>query len=132
MADPHVLSALRLKYGELLGRGGAAADVAHVAAVLLLFNPDEDVAAIQPIRAYVNRSGKSPRGAVWVRGALNVLRTANAPMNASEIARRVIATQGLPYSRALHRNATASILTGLKGKVSLVGHPGTPRRWLLQ
>lgn len=118
-------------YGELLGRGGTAADVAHVAAVLLLFNPDEDVAAIAPIRPYVIRSGKSPRGAVWMRGALDVLRTANAPLAASELAERVIAARGLPYSRALHRGAASSIRTGLKAKSGVVCHHGRPSRWSL-
>lgn len=132
VADPHVLFALRRMYGELLGRAGSDADVAHVAAVLLLFNPDEDAAAIAPIRPYVIRSGKSPRGAVWMRGALDVLRTANAPLTASELAALVIAARGIPYSRALHRNATASLLTGLKAKPGVVCHHGRPRRWGLR
>ena len=132
MADPHVLYALRRKYGELLGRGGSPTDLEHVAAVLVLFNPGEDVAAIQPIRPYSHLSGKSPRKAVWMRGALDVLRTANGPMTARDIAGRVIAAAGLPYSRALHRNATASILTGLRKKAGVTCHPGKPRRWSLR
>lgn len=125
-ADPQVIHALRRKYRELLGRGGSTQDVAHVAAVLLMFRPDEDLSGLLPLRSYARQTDTA---STWLRGALDALRMANAPMSAAEIAERVIAAQGLVYSRALHRNATASILTSLKSKPHVIRHVGRPTRW---
>lgn len=130
MAAPQVLYALRRKYRELLGRGGSAEDLAHVAAVLLMFEPDEDLSTLLPIRAYA-RAGRN-RKRTWMRGAVDVLRTANAPMSAGEIAERVIAAQGLALTPKLRANVLNSLLIGLRRKPGVFMHPGRPMRWSLR
>ncbi|MDO8296423.1 MAG: hypothetical protein Q7T19_08295 [Caulobacter sp.] len=130
MADSHVLFALRRRYGELLGRDGSSENLAHVGAVLRMFNAAEDVASIQPIRRYVNRRGA--HGALWTRTAVRVLRQANEPMTAHEIAVRVLAVLERPYDRATVRNVQASLLNTLKLKQGVVKLPGRPMRWTLE
>lgn len=127
MADPQVIHALRRRYRELIGRGGSPEDVAHVAAVLLIFRPGEDLSALARLRPY-SRAGRNSRR-TWVRGALDVLRTANGPMTAREIAERLIADQGLPLTTALRINVVNSLLIGLTKKPGVVCHPGRPRQW---
>lgn len=129
MADPQVIHALRRKYRELLGQGGSAEDVSHVAAVLLMFRPGEDLTQLRPLRSY-SRHGRNSRR-TWIRGALEVLRTANAPMTAREIAERVIAAHGLTLTAALRINVVNSLLIGLPRKPGVVCHDGRPRRWSL-
>jgi hypothetical protein len=51
-------------------------DLTHLAAVIRMFAPGEDVEAIKPVRQWRNRRGR----ANWSRLALDVLREANAPM----------------------------------------------------
>lgn len=129
MADPQVIHALRRKYRELIGRGGSPEDVAHVAAVLLMFRPGEDLSALRPLRPY-SRAGRNSRR-TWMRGALDVLRTANGPMTAREIAERVIAAQGLALTTQLRINVVNSLLIGLPKKPGVTCYPGRPRRWVL-
>lgn len=129
MADPQVLFALRRRYAELLGRGGSSDDLAHVAAVLLMFSPREDVAAIKPIRVYSNRKGAGR--AVWHRAAMSVLRTANEPMSAREIAARVLTALERPSDPVLLKGVENTIRTVLKTKASVVCLAGRPMRWAL-
>jgi hypothetical protein len=68
----YLTGALRRKYGQLLGeardlladRPRIKADLEHVGAVLRMFDPDVDLAAITPIRPYKARRGR------WNRTAL--------------------------------------------------------------
>lgn len=129
MADPQVIHALRRKYRELLGQGGSAEDVSHVAAVLLMFRPGEDLTQLRPLRSY-SRHGRNSRR-TWIRGALDVLRTANSPMTAREIAERVIAAQGLTLTTALRINVVNSLLIGLPRKPGVICHGQAPKRWSL-
>lgn len=131
MADSPVLFALRRRYGELLGRGGSADDLGHVAAVLRMFNAGEDVAAIRPIRPYVSRSGRSPRAALWTRTAIAVLKTANEPMSARELAVRVLTLLERPQEPATVKNVQVSLLNTLRLKPDVVRLPGRPMRWAI-
>ena len=98
MAETHVLSALKRRYGEVrwLAEAGAdrTADLAHLAAVILMFNPAEDLAAIAPVRRNRNHKGRSKR--IWIETALDVLRAASEPLTTRQIARRVAQVRGAP------------------------------------
>src|SRR5258708_38445348 len=85
----YLVMALRRRYGQAKGAGNAS-DVEHLGAVILMFEPGADLAAIAPIRLY------KPHRERWSRTALHILRTANAPMRARELARRVMAEHGGP------------------------------------
>ena len=140
MADPHVLTALRRKYAELAGelRGchARAADLenalAQVAATIRMFRADEDVDAIFPLRPY--RTLKPGSGSAWVRAALDVLRTAEEPLGAHEIALRIIAAKRLAYSPALARNIRTSVRIAMKHRegVTVRREPGSPMRWSVE
>ena len=122
---PYVVSALRRKYAELAGLGDTDA-VGHVGATLLLFDPSADLASIPAVRPY-----KPARGQ-WSRHALDILRTANEPMKAGELAVRVIAMQGLdPDDLALRRRVIIDLVIVLSRLTDqgIVVASGKPRRW---
>ena len=85
MAEPHVVAALRDKRAELSGTivdlqkrlGQHRADLLHVDAVLRLFAPDLEPAAIGP--KSVRRGNEWFRPGELARLVLDVLRTAPAP-----------------------------------------------------
>lgn len=131
MRNTYCLSGLRRLYGELLGRGGSKADLAHVRAVIRMLNPNEDFRTIHPIRPHTNRKGGS--GAVWLRAAFDVLRTANAPMTAREIALRVLEARGGPCDAETLQSVQCSLLFTLRRRVGvgIVRHDTSPRRWSL-
>ncbi len=98
MAERHVVIALRRKYAELKGilqtlpiesAEPTIVDLRRVGWVLRMFNPDEDLTAVKPIRPHANR------GRGWTREALDILRVEGRPMTAREIARKIIAKRGL-------------------------------------
>jgi len=90
--EAYIVTALRRKYAELKGRDDTEA-MAYVGATLTLFKPGEDLAAIKPIRPY------RPARSKYMRDAMGVLRTANEPMTARAIARRVLEARGVPLVR---------------------------------
>lgn len=96
MAETHVLFALRRKYAERLGAADHAA-LDHLAPVIRMFSPGEDLAAIKPVRPQANHKGGA--GAVWLRAGLDILRTANEPLSARQIATRIMSERGLSCSR---------------------------------
>lgn len=93
-----VATALKRKYGELKGRdaylfadhAAIRADMAHVGAVLAMFDPGADLAAIPA------RRPKKPNGGRWTRTALGILKRANRPLKAYELARLVMSELGVP------------------------------------
>lgn len=100
MADSHVISALVDKRARLDGEIKARrfqimrleAEMAHVDAVIRMFNPSYDISKIATKRSF----GKNPAGTrkgAGSREALTVLREAGEPLTASEIARRVLERQ---------------------------------------
>ena len=133
MAESHVLFALKRRYGQTLGvlhvahadRIRLMADLAHLAAVIRIFAPGEDVTAIKPIRPY--RAHRSR----WSRTALSILRVENAPITARALARRVLQAHGVPLVRPNLQRVECSLHAVLE---RLEGHgvtraPGLPKRW---
>src|SRR5687768_8052823 len=101
MAERHVVTALMVKRAEVAGLvqeaerrlGVLRADLDHVDAVLRMFDPDAKPEAIR---------AKQPRGpssnqtvANLSREVLNVLRTAERPLTACEIARMALENGGV-------------------------------------
>lgn len=129
MAETHVLFALKAKYARLSGAIAAghdrADDLAHVAAVIHMFNPAEDLSAIRPIRPYPESRDR------WRRPALALLREANEPMTARDIAKRLLAAQGLPMTfKNLQRiECSMHVILDRLGYIGVVREPGRPKRW---
>ena len=115
MAEPHVIAALRDKRAELSGGiadlekriGQHRADLLHVDAVLRLFAPDLEPAAILP-KAVRRLSGWFRPGEL-ARMVLEVLRTAPAPLSIREITAQVMERRGLDPQD----NRTAELLRKL-------------------
>ena len=101
MAEPHVVAALRDKRAELSGTivdlekriGQHRADLLHVDAVLRLFAPDLEPAAIGP--KAVRRGNEWFRPGELARLVLDVLRTAPAPLSIRAITAQVMQRHGL-------------------------------------
>ena len=123
MAEPHVIFALRRKYAERLGVNDTEA-VAQLASVILMFLPDEDLSAIKPVRPYTRRQRRN--GPSLVCAALDILRTANEPMSARQIAHRVMRDRSITC--VLARNSMeSSLLLTLPRHVACKGE--RPRLW---
>ena len=124
--EAYIVTALRRKYAELKGLGDTGALV-HVGATLLLFRPGEDLDAIPAIRPY------RPKRSKYLADALTVLRQANAPMSAREIARRVLEAHGVPLVRHNLQRVECSlhaVLERLEGD-GVERAEGSPKRWLV-
>jgi hypothetical protein len=101
MTEPHVVAALRDKRAELSGTiadlekriGQHRADLLHVDAVLRLFAPDLEPAAIAP-KAVRRPNGWFKPGEL-ARMVLDVLRVAPAPRSIREITVEVMERRGL-------------------------------------
>ena len=131
MAETHVLSALKRRYAQTLGlirigAVGADADLAHLAAVIALFNPDEDLSAIRAVRPYkVDRER-------WHRTVLRTLKAAERPLSARELARRVMAAHGIDPSDMGRLLSISCGLQATLGRLMAQGFvctTGKPRRW---
>jgi hypothetical protein len=104
----YVVRGLRKKYGRVLGQLSVApvdrvrimGDLAALARVIRLFDPECDVAAIAPMQTRKPLSGRN--GPQWTRMALDVLRQAGRPLTAREIARRVTVQLGTKDIRTLY------------------------------
>jgi hypothetical protein len=133
MAETHVLSALKRRYAQTLGlvrigADGAADDLAHLVAVIAMFNPDEDLGAIRAVRPY-----KADRER-WHRSVLRALKAADRPLRARELARVVMVAHGIDPA---DRGRLLSISCGLQATLvrlaesGFVQTTGKPRRWSL-
>jgi len=127
MAEPHVLSALKRRYAQTLdlaARGIAVGnDLEHLGGAILIFAPETDLAAIQPIRRHHPREGR------WTRAALDVLKQAERPMTARELADAVL--EGSEATRRV-RDSIAANLHATMGRLEGNGierAPGTIKRW---
>ena len=135
MGDNQLIHGLRRRYAKTLGQIGAGEDrgedLAHLGAVILMFRPETDLAAIAPIRPY--RSRKPGPLSAWVRAALDVLRTANGPLSAHDVALRIIAAQQLAYSPDAARNIRTAVRIAMQRRegVTVRREPGSPMRWTL-
>ncbi|HEX3920468.1 MAG TPA: hypothetical protein VHW60_24265 [Caulobacteraceae bacterium] len=127
---------LKRKYGQLKGlaadlledRPRIATDMEHVGAVLLMFDPAADLDAIAPIRPYKPARGR------WNRDAMKVLREANGPLTAIELARRVIMLRGVPDEDTRTRTSIVCSLHAVLRRLErqgLVTVTGKPRRWAI-
>lgn len=105
----------------------------HVEAVIKLFDPEYNCRAIsarrkRPANPWFKRGG-------IIRAALDVLRTATAPMTVREIARALLAAKGTAdptakQLRTLEGGLRASLEHNAGKTVARVGE-GMPRRWQL-
>lgn len=137
MADPHVLTALRRKYGVILGElrhteknaTRLKADLLHVAAVIHLFRQDENVQAIKPINPQAQRVVK---GRIWATTAREVMRAATEPMTAHDIAGKVADLCGVdPAGRKARRDIQCSVHVMLRNDMesTVTRYGGKPARW---
>ena len=136
MAETHVLSALKRQYARTLGalhvahgdRVRIMGDLTHLAAVIRMFSPTENIEAIRPVRPYrLNR-------ARWKRVMIAVLREADRPLGGRELARLVLSRCRLdPSDTRLRLSIEASLIPVLtrmadEGDVKITGKP---RRWAI-
>lgn len=108
-------------------------DMKHVEAVIRMFDPKYDTAAIAG-RRRVNGNPWFKRGTLF-REALGILRTAQGPMSAREMILAMVAAKGGQKPTAAHiRSLTGGVTNSLRnneGKaVERVGE-GSPMRWRL-
>jgi hypothetical protein len=129
------LYALRRRYATILGAIAAdphrarelVDDLLHLEAVILMFNPTEDLAGIQPIRPYKARGRRH-----WCALAVQVLRSANGPMTTLEIAERVADLHGVsPEDKAARQSIESSLHGALNKRDGIDRLPGSPKRWAL-
>eukprot|EP01030_Chromulinospumella_sphaerica_P023914 gene23914-23974_t len=120
MQSPNLIKTLRRRYARTLGlveagSGDVAqhkADLNHLAAVMRMFNPDEQVWRIAPIRPHLNRRGE-PGRPVWYMATLAVMREAGGPLTARQIAEKVLAARGEALDGPEAVSAHCSILAAL-------------------
>jgi hypothetical protein len=107
MADPHVISALRAKRGELSGELIAAEkrilqlrdDISSLDRTIRVFDPTAEPHTIRPILRR-KKPTLIPRGQCS-RAILDMLRQADDPMTAREIATQLAARYQMDASNAL-------------------------------
>ena len=137
--NPAVYALLKL-HAELGGRikenkreaEKLRADMKHVEAVLHLLQPGFNARQIAPRRRY-NPNPLFKRGHVF-RAVLDLLRTAQEPMSAEEIAVALFRSKGVEEpTREQRRNLYGAVSASLRnneGK-SVAGDTNRPRRWHL-
>lgn len=97
MAETHVISALVDKRARVDGMIQnrrfqiirLEMELAHIDAVIKMFNPSYDLEAILPKRSFTKNPAGVPKGSGG-RYALNILRESGEPLTAVEIAQRVL------------------------------------------
>lgn len=139
MAESHVVIALRKKYartiGMLLVHEGdpirLTADATHLAAALLIFKSDENVAAIKPVRPHANHRGENV--GTWARMALDILRQAKRPMTTREIATMIAQARDIKGYHGTNSIECALHLT-LERRigVGIIRLEGSPKRWAVE
>ena len=129
MAENQLIFGLKRQYAKTLGLIEAgedgANDLDHLAAVILMFKPDENLAAIKPVRPYRENRER------WSRTALTILRREGQPMTARALARRVLAHHGVPLIRANLQRVECSlhaVLERLEGR-GVIRAEDAPKRW---
>ncbi len=141
MARPQIVTTLERKYARLLGRQvklghasfSVARDMAHIAAVIRLFDPLWDNAGIRPIMPRgPNRWAKKGQG---IRAAIAVMKKATKPLSATEMAKAAYLESGMvpPGNDTLRLVGTDliySIRVHFAGRLGVI--EGRPRRWALR
>lgn len=131
------MAALRAKYAELLGqlrecRKNARrlhTDLAHVEGTIRLFAPDWDSGTAKAKRPRKpSRWAKPKQG---VRLYLAVLRDADRPLTAAEIAERALRIGGYPAADRATLKAMVGPINGVLGRRAdhVERLPGRPARW---
>ena len=133
----YVIAALKRKYGERKGEFSARdmltdcerikSDMAHLGAVLAMFEPGVNLAAIRPWRPYKPHRGR------WSRTALDILRKATRPLRAYELARLVMSAHGVAPDRRTTFSIGCSlqaVLARLQAQGLVTAH-GKPRQWAI-
>ena len=139
MGRSHVISGLEARYARLLGRLAkegsqrVAADLCHIEAVIRMFDPHWSPDTVKPI---------APRTPIrWRRKgdgchhALQVLREADRPLSATEIATRAIARSGIaPPPHEHHRIIGTDLSYALRKLLGdgLIVIEGRPRRYSIR
>jgi hypothetical protein len=138
MARRIIVTTLERKYAHLLGCQkrlrypslSLAADLAHIEAVVRLFDPSWDKAGVRPvIPSTLSRWGKKGLG---MRTAIEILKRADTPLTTRKIATQVLERLGLPKPDRWEFNSLcASFHTSLSHQIGkgLVVVEGRPRRW---
>lgn len=126
-----LLHGLKREYAKTLGLvhddPELTENLAHLAAVIRMFSPFEDLTAIRAIRPY------KPQRRRWSRTAMTILRKANAPMTSRELARRVMWASKVEPDRDTLVSIDCSlqaVLTRLE-RMELVTATGKPKRWTI-
>lgn len=109
-------------------------DMKHVEAVLRMYDPDYNVAAIIG-RRRINGNPWFKRGTLY-RCALDTLRTAAKPLTARELVIAMLAAKGIKNApaarvRSLRGGVTNSLRNNEGKTVECVGE-GSPMRWRLK
>jgi hypothetical protein len=140
MADPHVISALRAKRAELSGELIAAEkrifhlrnDIASLDRTIQVFDPTAEPHTIRPILRH-KKPTLIPRGQCS-RAVLDMLRAADGPMTAREIAAQLAARYQMGVSNTDTMNALVAkvrnTLTRQKGLASEVR--GDAKAWRVE
>src|ERR1700732_972931 len=114
MAEPHVISALRLKRAEISGHihdlekriARQRANLANLDATIKLFSPGTNPHAIPPKRPY-RRTRYFARNELS-RLTQDALRTASGPLTSAEIAAAVMQAKGMPAGDAAFEEIVAA------------------------
>src|SRR6202035_3926418 len=142
MAEPHVVSALRLKRAEISGHihdlekriGRQRANLANLDATIKLFSPGTNPDAIPPKRVY--RRTRYFAHNELSRLTQDALRTASGPLTSAEIAATVMQAKGIPSDDAAFKEIVAeralTVLRRLTKRGAVIKH-GTSRdaKWVL-
>jgi hypothetical protein len=137
MARQNIISTLERKYAQLLGlqaklsRASVSQDIAHVEAVIRMFNPEWTGVGIKP-REVRKRSRWGRRG-TGIRAAMAVLREADRPLSARDIAIEVMRRRGrsdVPNDEIVEIMAAFNL--GLQQRIGreVILIKGYPKRWL--
>ena len=132
MAERQVVTALRRKYAELKGvlkhrpeqdHETTLAAIRQVGCVLHMFNPNEDLSAVAPVRPH-----KPGKARLWTRAAIGVLRATDGPLTIRQIARMVAAIHGMTDDTTLF-SIERSLHATLPRRTWVKMAEGSPKRW---
>jgi hypothetical protein len=132
MVENQLTHGLKRQYAYTLGmiaRGeDRSEDLAHLAAVICIFQPDADLAAIRPVRPCRKDRAK------WLQAGLEVLRKEGSPMTGRAIARRLLEARGIPLTEKNLKRAECSLYFSF-GRMEgdgLMRAEGSPKRWAVE
>jgi hypothetical protein len=142
MTAPQLINTLTRRYSRLLGELRQAearcdalrASMEHIEATIAMFDDRWVAGAVKPTRPRA-ATARPLRHGTATRMALDVLRVADGPMTAVEIADCVAARCGLAATdHAAAAKLSSAIAATLKNKIgkTVAADDGRPRRWWIQ